>query len=515
MTILKTSDLIIDTKQRTVSYGKQALELPSLSFDLLLFLVKNSSRINSIDNIINSVWKNNVSDETVTQRVALIRKELKQAGIESKLIESVRGQGYRWLPSVKQTELTLEKPSSSIKILALFFIPITSIALAYFSLKPKELVKVATINEQSREYIKQGQFYLGKFDADSNDIAIDLFDKALQEEPRAIEALIGQSVAYSHELTKYNGPESLGVKAIQLASLASQLAPRNAASWSSLGYAYDAAGDINSAIAYYQKSLSLDANNTGIQASLAYLLMIKGHLFESLKLNMKAIDGKHHYRFLQVAQTLELLGFHQASDSWYQKSLQYAPDNVVSISTYAKYLFSHQRTDEALSIINESINKNYHSADIYVIKSLIHFEKQQNQQAVIAIQKAVSINDKFQNLTWQALISSSIKNQSISNLSFLSASIDKHQNSVSWPETFILFSIVKSLMGEMELAMITINRAIELGYRNKAFLSKVGTLLNWHADSQFKEHLDRIETLVEQEKNNIVQQAWLPKDLIK
>lgn len=517
MAIFRTSDLTINSKLRTTSYNKKAIELPSLSFDLLIFLVENHSRINSIEDIIKSVWKNNVSDETVTQRIALIRKELKKSGVQNKVIESVRGQGYRWLPSVTKVSDSSTKNTNKTKILSLIIIAIliSVLGIRYFDVSNNsKQTAQTTLNEQSKEFIKQGQFYLTKFDAASNDIAIELFDKALQAEPRSIEALIGQSIAYSHEMTKYNGAESLGAKAIQLASLASELAPNNSKSWSSLGYAYDAIGDINSAIAYYQKSLALNSNDTSVQASLAYLLMIKGHLFDSLELNIKSIDGKHHYRFLQVAQALEFLGFVNAAEEWYIKSLNFLPDNVLSISTYAKFLYSQRRIDEALSTINESISKGYLSADIYVIKSLIHLEKQQIKQSVTAIQKAVSINNKLQYLTWQLLVNAKGIDLSIESLSELNNSINENHNNVSWPELFISFAIIKSLAGERQSALEMIHKAIELGYRNKAFLLRVGTLLNLSKESKFNDCLNRIEVLVEQERNRIAQQAWLPKELL-
>ena len=101
---LKLLDLIVEPDEfkvyRIVNSVKQPLELPKLSFELLLYLMAHAEKICSVEQISAAVWKNTVvTDDTITQRITLLRKALDDDPKQPKYIESVRGRGYRLLAS--------------------------------------------------------------------------------------------------------------------------------------------------------------------------------------------------------------------------------------------------------------------------------------------------------------------------------------------------------------------------------------------------------------------------------
>ena len=73
----RVDDLEIDAGVREVRRGDELLELPGLSFDLLLALVRAAPNVLSHDDLELHVWGGRpVTPETMTQRVKLVRDAL-------------------------------------------------------------------------------------------------------------------------------------------------------------------------------------------------------------------------------------------------------------------------------------------------------------------------------------------------------------------------------------------------------------------------------------------------------
>jgi TolB-like protein/DNA-binding winged helix-turn-helix (wHTH) protein/Tfp pilus assembly protein PilF len=89
-------DLEIDAGVREVRRGGELLDLPGLSFDLLLVLVRAAPNVLSHDELEKLVWDGRtVSPETMTQRVKLVRDALGDSSESPRYMSVVRGRGYR------------------------------------------------------------------------------------------------------------------------------------------------------------------------------------------------------------------------------------------------------------------------------------------------------------------------------------------------------------------------------------------------------------------------------------
>lgn len=104
-TAWQAGDLAVDRGLQRVERDGEPIELPKLSFDLLLALIEASPRFVSNDELMTRVWKNLVvSPETVTQRVKLLRDSLGDDPRQPRYIEGLRGRGYRLIPAVRRVE---------------------------------------------------------------------------------------------------------------------------------------------------------------------------------------------------------------------------------------------------------------------------------------------------------------------------------------------------------------------------------------------------------------------------
>ena len=96
--VLKVDDLELDTLTFEVRRKGKKIELSKKEFSLLEYLMRNSGRIVSKDNIIESVWSYDaeILPNTVEVFIGYLRKKIDKVHPKSKqLIHTVRGFGYK------------------------------------------------------------------------------------------------------------------------------------------------------------------------------------------------------------------------------------------------------------------------------------------------------------------------------------------------------------------------------------------------------------------------------------
>ena len=92
----RIGDLSLDLQARTLRRGDVLIELPPLSFGLLVLLAERAPEVVPHDEIAKRVWPGRVvSPETLTQRVKLLRSALGDDARNPRYVGLVRGEGYR------------------------------------------------------------------------------------------------------------------------------------------------------------------------------------------------------------------------------------------------------------------------------------------------------------------------------------------------------------------------------------------------------------------------------------
>jgi DNA-binding winged helix-turn-helix (wHTH) protein/TolB-like protein len=101
----------LEPDERLLRNGEQSLALAPKYFDLLVFLVQNSGRLLTKDQIMQTVWSGSIVEEAnLTVAISAIRKTLaeKESGVQ--YIETVPKKGYRFSAEVREVE---EAPTPS------------------------------------------------------------------------------------------------------------------------------------------------------------------------------------------------------------------------------------------------------------------------------------------------------------------------------------------------------------------------------------------------------------------
>jgi len=130
--LLRVDDLLVDLKRRSVKRGSEILELPDRSFRLLAALLRYAPETVGKDQLIAEVWDDAVvSDETLAQRVRLLRQSLGDDSQKPRYIASVRGRGYRLTASVGPAESPRHQSSRKFMPLIIAAVLLAGLALAW------------------------------------------------------------------------------------------------------------------------------------------------------------------------------------------------------------------------------------------------------------------------------------------------------------------------------------------------------------------------------------------------
>lgn len=98
-TQLHFGPLLLDLVERRVQVGREERVLTSAEFDILWCLAQHEGRIYTPEEIFIMVWGNQTGDsgQTVQKHMSRLRRKLEKIWGEYSLIETVWGQGYRFV----------------------------------------------------------------------------------------------------------------------------------------------------------------------------------------------------------------------------------------------------------------------------------------------------------------------------------------------------------------------------------------------------------------------------------
>ncbi len=96
----------LDAGTQEVTVDGRSVELSTLEFKLLHFLVSNPRRIFSRDRLLDEVWGRDrfVTPRTVDVHIRRLREKIEARPAEPRHLQTVRGSGYRFSPDTSDVE---------------------------------------------------------------------------------------------------------------------------------------------------------------------------------------------------------------------------------------------------------------------------------------------------------------------------------------------------------------------------------------------------------------------------
>jgi TolB-like protein/DNA-binding winged helix-turn-helix (wHTH) protein/Tfp pilus assembly protein PilF len=155
--LLRIDDLLVDFERRSVrrtagltgGRGAETLELTDRSFRLLEVLMNHAPERVGKDQLIAEVWDGGVvSDDTLAQRVRLLRQSLGDDSQKPRYVAAVRGHGYRLIPLTRDVgTASLKRPARALW-LAVAIVALIGISLIWRSASgpgPAETVPMVSV----------------------------------------------------------------------------------------------------------------------------------------------------------------------------------------------------------------------------------------------------------------------------------------------------------------------------------------------------------------------------------
>ncbi len=379
-------DALLDTHQRSVTVNGTTTPLTDLSWRFLMTLLDQAPDPAAPETLCREVWDSpHVTPETIAQRARQVRQALGDDPRAPRYIRTIRGGGYQLIPPVEiieQPAPTALAPGPNrrwqgqLGVAAALILALTYIAWSRINApaEPKRTAPRLTLASaganrdgpeanRAAELIRRADDYRLRGVFESNEIAIDLYQRALAAAPDHLPALIGLSLSLSHKTSKYDYSDSYAAQAADLADRALVLNPDADHAWAARGLADDARGRISNAMDYYQRASNIDPNEPRYLSNIAYLKQVQGYLHEALRLETEAL-GKGPPTFFadfQIAVALSLAGLPDAADAWLKRAEMLRPDNVFLLGYQVERHVEEQRFEQALELLgNATVNLNDH-----------------------------------------------------------------------------------------------------------------------------------------------------------
>ncbi|GGD36541.1 hypothetical protein GCM10007235_05640 [Pseudoxanthomonas indica] len=490
-------DIDIDVQRQRVERDGRDLEVTGLSFQLLRYLLAQGNRVVGFDELIEHVWAPAVvNEETVTQRIKLLRQALGDDSRRPRYIRSVRGQGYQlcavpqWHPPSQATrdasadvEHAGSKPGAAANqrqgsrapvALAMVLLLTAVVGLLAYWWAGESSTQSADAKRPAPEgnpLLERAAYYAGIGQRDDNERAIALYQQVLKDSPHDAQALLGLSRAYSARVCLFNFPPEWAVQAEELASTVIRVQPDNGPAHAARGYAYDCRGGIDQALQGYERALQLDPADDKSRASAGYLYERKGRLADALNANTGLHGDPARVRFLQLqlASNLDLLGYPQAADARYRRSFELYPDNVFSNIAWPRFLFRQGRLSEAQAALDEAMQRGTAHVELFLLQAELALSRGDRQAAQAACRDAVQLRP-------QASLPGTLLGLADDSLGPIQARSRADALAVDlaagagYPSDWLEVALLHQAASEPAQALADVQRAIAGGYRDAAYL---------------------------------------------
>lgn len=526
--IVRLDDLQIDLGRQQVERAGVQLALGGLSFRLLAYLLGQGDRVVGFDELIEAVWAPAVvGEETVTQRVKLLRQALGDDGRRPRYIRSVRGQGYQLCATPRVVAAESQVVSSrSWKAWTRWMPALVGLLVIAFAgilaSSRRDAVRApvtrpgAAASPAGETELQRARYYARIGQDANNERAIALYETVLSTRPENVDARLGLSRALSARMCLYNRGAGSIERAESLARAVLERDADNSAAHDALAYAYDCRGLIDSAIAEYERAVALEpVARFDSRASVAYLYMVKGRLADALQANVEIADHRGDLRFydIQVARNLELLGFVAEAERRYAQSFRLYPDSVYSNAAWPRCLYLQGRLAEAEAALDQALQRPLHP-ELQILRGELALLRGERNAAHAAFAQAHALRpgtswpDTLMHLHVEGSLD---QDWMAAQATRIHAAIAAGERA---PDMFIELGMLELGRARREAALDALDAAIAAGFTDRAYLQISPLFHELAGEPRMAAAIDRIGQQVARERGRVLAADWLPPDLL-
>jgi DNA-binding winged helix-turn-helix (wHTH) protein len=141
---------LIDRRRWLVTHRGEPIPLKRKAFDMLLYFLDHPDEVVDKETLMRALWGNLIVEESnITQQIFLLRKALCKHASGIKIIETIPGRGYRFVPSL---EFPSREPAVSGVFLRAHSSRVTMTISEESEDEPKPPVEVVQSNSRNRRW---------------------------------------------------------------------------------------------------------------------------------------------------------------------------------------------------------------------------------------------------------------------------------------------------------------------------------------------------------------------------
>lgn len=474
--VISTADLEINIEARSVTHKSTQVTLKGLTFDMLVELLNADNQVISIEDLAEKVWKGKiVSDDTIAQRISLLRKALPEYA--DGYIESVRSEGYRWLPSIQKhaissSQKAVNRQRGAVIGAAVIFL----VGALYWAIQraseepvvtnPEEFVEYGLdVNVFTRVKLARAQQYANALTSRSNTIAITLYRELLETELNSPDVNFGLANTLLQDIAKFGAGNSNLREADALSQSLLQQSPDNARFLWLRGFYFEVSGNLTEAINFYELGLERAPNDAQIGLDLANLYALKGRLSDALRLNIQQFNLGQRFQLSRIANVLFLTGQYEKALEWLGASVQLAPDDPKASAKLAEFLLFNEQHEQAKVVIDDLHGRIGGDSQSHLIAFNLALLSKNYEQANTSLLFAERLSpNSLEIIAWRAWFEK--HQQHVPRVSIEQFRL----NEDGLPSLYVAKSILALAHNDEETALVMLSRAQRLGYINYQYL---------------------------------------------
>ena len=269
------------------------------------------------------------------------------------------------------------------------------------------LTKRQTVNVQAYDLYLRGQDYLYRMTKRSVEYSIQLFEKAIELDPRYAAAYAGASSAYGQMYQWFSRQERFREKAQELSFKALMYDANLPEAYRAMGLSYFLWGKFDEAAASSRKAIEIDPGDFIAYWTLGRIFFSQGDLARSLDLFRKVIEIKPGFyaAYLDVEQTCRSLGrTAEAAEASRQvlellpNYLLQNPDDSRARMVFAIALATAGRRDEAIREGDQALELSPGDPVMLYNGACLYSQLGDLDRAIAALEQAITSG--YWNLGW-------------------------------------------------------------------------------------------------------------------
>jgi TolB-like protein len=212
-----------------------------------------------------------------------------------------------------------------------------------------------TADITAHDLVLRAREYFYRYTTRDNDVALGLFRRALDLDPRYVDAVIGLADTYRLKGQAFGGGQAWEDSAVATARRAIALDPASARAYDALGWALNWEERDGEARAAYLKAIELNPDLTGGLADL--YLHGYGRLDEALRLFKHALTVNPTDPILTdlTGWTYETLGMFEQARGYYERCIEIQPVYIQPYSRLLRVSLLMGRPDDAQAVVRRML----------------------------------------------------------------------------------------------------------------------------------------------------------------